>query len=67
MDFDVGHGLDDEEATPSPSPKPDETESGTPPQPPRKLCARHQRMADEGTNAKLQSVSTLLVSPSISA
>ncbi|KAF4576871.1 WD40 repeat-like protein [Pleurotus pulmonarius] len=57
MDFDVGHGLDDEEVTPSPSPKPDEIESGTPPpqQPPRKLCARHQRMADEGTNAKLQS------------
>ncbi|KAF8921532.1 WD40-repeat-containing domain protein [Mucidula mucida] len=35
-----------------------ETESGSPPpsqQPPaRKLCVRHQRMADEGTNLKLQ-------------
>ena len=26
------------------------------PQPPRKLCVRHQRMADEGTNLKLQQV-----------
>jgi hypothetical protein len=25
--------------------------------PPRKLCVRHQRMADEGTNLKLQQVS----------
>ncbi len=37
-----------------------ETESGSPPpsqQPPaRKLCVRHQRMADEGTNLKLQHV-----------
>lgn len=24
--------------------------------PPRKLCVRHQRMADEGTNLKLQQV-----------
>ena len=27
-----------------------------PPPPPRKLCVRHQRMADEGTNLKLQQV-----------
>jgi len=27
-----------------------------PQQPPRKLCVRHQRMADEGTNLKLQQV-----------
>lgn len=27
--------------------------------PARKLCVRHQRMADEGTNLKLQQVSTL--------
>lgn len=33
-----------------------------PVQPPRKLCVRHQRMADEGTNLKLQQVGT----PSIS-
>ena len=26
------------------------------PNPPRKLCVRHQRMADEGTNLKLQQV-----------
>lgn len=32
----------------------------TEPQPPaRKLCVRHQRMADEGTNLKLQQVSVL--------
>ena len=38
-------------------------ELGSPPpslQPPaRKLCVRHQRMADEGTNLKLQQVSTV--------
>lgn len=28
--------------------------------PPRKLCVRHQRMADEGTNLKLQQVSYFL-------
>lgn len=28
--------------------------------PGRKLCVRHQRMADEGTNLKLQQVCTLL-------
>ncbi|KIY45918.1 WD40 repeat-like protein [Fistulina hepatica ATCC 64428] len=27
---------------------------GVPPQAPRRLCVRHQRMADEGTNQKLQ-------------
>jgi F-box/WD-40 domain protein MET30 len=27
----------------------------------RKLCVRHQRMADEGTNLKLQQVSTFIV------
>lgn len=33
----------------------------TQPQPPaRKLCARHQRMADEGTNLKLQQVSLVI-------
>ena len=32
--------------------------TNTPPQPPaRKLCVRHQRMADEGTNLKIQKVS----------
>jgi F-box/WD-40 domain protein MET30 len=30
--------------------------------PGRKLCVRHQRMADEGTNLKLQHVCRLLVS-----
>ncbi|KAJ7349455.1 WD40-repeat-containing domain protein [Mycena albidolilacea] len=34
-------------AEPEPVPEP-------PPAPPRKLCVRHQRMADEGTNLKLQ-------------
>jgi F-box/WD-40 domain protein MET30 len=35
-------------------------DNGSPPPsqqpPPRKLCVRHQRMADEGTNLKLQQV-----------
>lgn len=31
--------------------------------PPRKLCVRHQRMADEGTNLKLQQVRALLSVP----
>lgn len=29
--------------------------------PPRKLCVRHQRMADEGTNLKLQQVSWIFI------
>lgn len=34
-------------------------DESVPPQPPaRKLCVRHQRMADEGTNLKLQQVSS---------
>ena len=33
-----------------------ETYNVPPVQPPRKLCVRHQRMADEGTNLKLQQV-----------
>lgn len=37
-----------------------EQDAGSPPPPeqvsPRKLCVRHQRMADEGTNLKLQQV-----------
>jgi F-box/WD-40 domain protein MET30 len=37
-------------AEPEPVPEP-------PHAPPRKLCVRHQRMADEGTNLKLQQVS----------
>ncbi|KAF8061462.1 WD40-repeat-containing domain protein, partial [Lyophyllum atratum] len=32
----------------------DERPSQSPPPEPRKLCVRHQRMADEGTNLKLQ-------------
>jgi F-box/WD-40 domain protein MET30 len=44
----------DKEMTPDPN-------SDRPPTPPpqpssRKLCVRHQRMADEGTNLKLQQV-----------
>lgn len=35
------------------------------PLPGRKLCVRHQRMADEGTNLKLQQVSTVFASPSL--
>jgi F-box/WD-40 domain protein MET30 len=34
--------------------------------PPRKLCVRHQRMADEGTNLKLQQVFPLFLSFSFS-
>ena len=34
-----------------------DSDTETPPQPPaRKLCVRHQRMADEGTITKLQQV-----------
>jgi F-box and WD-40 domain protein MET30 len=29
--------------------------------PPRKLCVRHQRMADEGTSLKLQQVSSFFI------
>lgn len=50
--------LDDVDQTNSSS----KTEEPAPPSqpPPRKLCIRHQRMADEGTNLKLQQVSSLL-------
>jgi len=43
--------LDDAEALNVPN-----IETSTPTSPPRKLCVRHQRMADEGTNLKLQQV-----------
>jgi len=41
--------FDDPEPTPM-------IESDPQQSPPRKLCVRHQRMADEGTNLKLQQV-----------
>lgn len=50
-------------APPSPMSSSHNTAQSTPeresaPQPPaKKLCVRHQRMADEGTNLKLQQVS----------
>jgi hypothetical protein len=59
MDFDQPAIFSDNEP-PSTSPKHhnDHQENGSPPPsqgpPPRKLCVRHQRMADEGTNLKLQ-------------
>ncbi|KAJ7273461.1 quinon protein alcohol dehydrogenase-like superfamily [Mycena haematopus] len=43
---------DDEEPCIEPVPVPESSPADSPP--PRKLCVRHQRMADEGTNLKLQ-------------
>lgn len=54
MDFDTST-VHDESETPSTHSLKSEQDSGSPP-PPRKLCVRHQRMADEGTNLKLQQV-----------
>lgn len=46
-------------------PTPTDDKSQMPVQPPpRKLCVRHQRMADEGTNLKLQQVSLTFLIPS---
>jgi F-box/WD-40 domain protein MET30 len=47
----------DELAMPSTSKSELETDIDAAFAPPRKLCVRHQRMADEGTNLKLQQVS----------
>lgn len=41
--FEEANGAEESDAAPQP--------------PPRKLCVRHQRMADEGTNLKIQQVS----------
>lgn len=45
---------DDLPRTPTPPPMIHQQQQQQPP--PRKLCVRHQRMADEGTNLKLQHV-----------
>jgi F-box/WD-40 domain protein MET30 len=56
LPFDITESGDDAPAN-SPSHS-DTSDEGTPaPSIPRKLCVRHQRMADEGTNLKLQQVS----------
>lgn len=44
------HDDDPDDPEPAPIRKPETQPS------PRKLCVRHQRMADEGTNLKLQQV-----------
>lgn len=49
-----GDGMHAQHVSHSPEPC-----SRPPQQPPRKLCVRHQRMADEGTNLKLQQVCRL--------
>ncbi|KAJ3487747.1 hypothetical protein NLJ89_g11684 [Agrocybe chaxingu] len=59
MDFEPAAVLDDAvsfAASPKSDPEPEREAFSPPPQqpPPRKLCVRHQRMADEGTNLKLQ-------------
>lgn len=48
-------GPDEEHDEPEVEPIPQEPVQSEAP-PPRKLCVRHQRMADEGTNLKLQQV-----------
>ena len=56
--------LHDEVATSSPDNAEDHSVlTPIPPQPGRKLCVRHQRMADEGTSQKLQAVCLLVCHP----
>lgn len=56
MTFDNVHIVDEAEMSPKRDLEPISRET-TPQPPPRKLCVRHQRMADEGMNLKLQQVS----------
>lgn len=53
-----GNKASDSASAQLPEPVQTSEQPNTPPQPPaRKLCVRHQRMADEGTNLKIQKVS----------
>jgi F-box/WD-40 domain protein MET30 len=56
MTFETPHIIVDDMPMASTS-KSASPEQETPVPPARKLCVRHQRMADEGTNLKLQQVS----------
>ena len=49
----------------SPTPDLDQKMDATQQPQPRRLCGRHQRMADQGTNIKLQEVSPRFVIPCI--
>lgn len=56
-----GNKMEEVEATEAPGSEISDDHSEAAPSQPaaRKLCVRHQRMADEGTNLKLQQVSLL--------